>query len=78
VRRSKWKRRVDQALRIIYIVAAILLTISGIIDLFGGHWKIAIIEFLIVGILIPAIVVLRNREKRERLMPAEEPPPRWY
>ena len=78
MRRSKWKRRLDRTLRVIYVVAAILLTFSGTIDIFKGNWKIAIIEFLIVGILIPAIVVLQNREKRERLLPVEEPPPRWY
>ena len=78
VRRSKWKRRTDTTLRVIYIVSAILLAISGTIDLFGGHWKIALIELLIVAILVPAIVVLRNRDRRERQMPVEEPPPRWY
>ena len=78
MRRSKWKRRTDTTLRVIYIVSAILLAISGTIDLFGGHWKIALIELLIVAILVPAIIVLRNRDRRERQMPVEEPPPRWY
>jgi hypothetical protein len=78
VRRSKWKRRLDRTLRVIYVVFAILLAVSGTIDLFRGEWKLAIIEFLIVAILIPTVVVLKNRDKRERLMPVEEPPPRWY
>ena len=78
MRRSKGKRRLDRVLTVIYIAAALLVGVSGVIDLFRGQWKLAIIEFLIVGILIPAIVVLRNRDKRERLMPVEEPPPRWY
>ena len=78
VRRTKWKRRTDRTLRVIYFVAAIFLAISGTYDLVSGRWKIAIIEYLIVAILVPAVVVLNNREKREKALPVEEPPPRWY
>jgi hypothetical protein len=72
------KRRVDRTLRVIYTVCAVLIAVSGTIDLFRGEWKIMLIEYLIVAVLIPAIIVLRNRDRRERLMPVEEPPPRWY
>jgi hypothetical protein len=78
VRRSKWKRRTDRTLRVIYTVCAVLIAVSGTIDLFRAEWKLAFIEYLIVAILIPAIIVLRNRDRRERQMPVEEPPPRWY
>jgi hypothetical protein len=78
VRRSKWKRRVDRTLRVIYTLFAILIAVSGTIDLFRGEWKLAFIEYLIVAILIPAVIVLRNRDRREGQMPVEEPPPRWY
>jgi hypothetical protein len=78
VRRSNTKRRVDRTLRVIYTLFAILIGVSGTIDLFRAEWKLAFIEYLIVAVLIPAIIVLRNRDRRERQMPVEEPPPRWY
>jgi hypothetical protein len=63
---------------VIYTFFAIVIAVSGTIDLFRGEFKLALIEYLIVAILIPAVIVLRNRDRRERLMPVEEPPPRWY
>jgi hypothetical protein len=78
VRRSKRKRRLDQTLCVIYFVFAALLIASSVIDFSRGEWKLGIVEFLIFAMLLTAAIVLRNREKRERLMPVEEPPPRWY
>ena len=78
MRRSKAKRRLDQILCVIYIVFAVAITVSGLIDLFHGKWKLAFAEFVVVTILVPFILTLRRREAREKLMPVEEPPPRWY
>ena len=78
MRRSKAKRRLDQFLCVIYIIFAALIAVSGVIDLFRGKWKLALAEFVIVAILMPFIITLRRREAREKLMPVEEPPPRWY
>jgi hypothetical protein len=78
VRRSKAKRRLDQTLQFIYWVFAALLIASSAIDFVKGHWKLGIVEFLIFAVLLTGAMMLRGRERRERLMPVEEPPPRWY
>ena len=78
VRRSKTKRRVDQTLQFIYWIFAALLIVSTVIDVINTEWKIAFVEFLVFLALLTGAIVLRQRERRERLMPVEEPPPRWY
>ena len=50
----------DRSLRVIYIAAAILLTISGILDIFKGHGKLAIVE-CVAGTAVPTVRNLGDR-----------------
>ena len=63
---------------VIYFVFAALLIASSVIDVIRGEGKLGIVEFLIFALLLTAAITLRRRERRERAMPVEEPPPRWY
>ena len=63
---------------VVYFVFAALLIASSAIDFVRGEWRLGIVEFLIFAVLLTGAIALRNRERRERLLPAEEPPPRWY
>jgi len=63
---------------VVYFVFAALLIASSVIDFVKGHWKLGIVEFLIFAVLLTAAIALRRRERLERLLPVEDPPPRWY
>ncbi len=63
---------------VVYFAFAALLFVSSVIDFAHGHGKLGLIELLIGAFLLLGAMALRRRERLERLMPVEEPPPRWY
>jgi membrane protein implicated in regulation of membrane protease activity len=63
---------------VIYFAFAALLIVSSVIDFANGHWKLGLVEFLIFGFLLLGAMALRRRERMERLLPPDEPAPRWY